>query len=558
MKLSNRVPVTWYTPVLLVSAYIVLALNTKFWSAWLGISGFPSTGFTGTVAILALIFSFFSMTLFVFSHSTIQRPVLIIVIWIAAVVHYFSANYGTIIDDTMIQNLFETDTLEAKGLLSGKLVLHIVLYAAIPSIILIALKIKPISHKKWLAQCLVVVTALIGVASSSVFFGYKELSIALREHREIRQLVNPSYAVYSFAKYASHRPDSTPQTIQTIAVGLQPRLVRKNDRHRLLVLVVGETARADHFSLNGYDRNTNPALSKLNVVSLTNAWSCGTSTAESLPCMFSDLNRDDYSRSKAAERENLLDVLAKVGVNVSWIDNNSGSKNVADRISYLHTSDFPESLRQKYCTGGECYDEILVDALAERLPTISADTVIVLHLMGQHGPNYSKRYPPQFSQFEPTCDRKDIFNCSQESIVNAYDNSIRYTDYVVAKLIDRVKDKSDNVDSVVIYVSDHGESLGESGIYLHGAPWRFAPDAQKRIPFIIWTSPNAKQSISDCLLPERDAEVSHDSLFPSVLSLFSDEDSYDRNLRLNIFEPCGNAPDRAKLASLATSATANN
>jgi lipid A ethanolaminephosphotransferase len=295
-------------------------------------------------------------------------------------------------------------------------------------------------------------------------------------------------------------------------------------------MVVGETARADRFSLNGYERRTNPLLARLGVISFTDFSSCGTSTAISVPCMFDIHERENFSSSESAATENALDVLRHAGVTVLWRDNNSNSKGVADRIAI---EDFHSPETNPVCDT-ECRDVGMLSGLREYIDRQqSGDILIVLHQMGSHGPAYFKRYPDEFHVFVPTCDTKQLDDCSESEIGNAYDNSILYTDYFLSQVIELLRSYDDRFETVMLYASDHGESLGESGIYLHGLPYWLAPDAQTRVPVILWFGRNYHDVDVAAMRQLRDEPLSHDNLFHTLLGLFEiDSGVYDGNLDL--------------------------
>lgn len=246
--------------------------------------------------------------------------------------------------------------------------------------------------------------------------------------------------------------------------------------------------------------------------------SCGTATAVSVPCMFSDLPRDEFELSKADHRDTVLDVMQRAGLAVSWIDNQSGCKGVCARVPTRDAeADHPSS-----CSDGECLDDALLYALSAELPRVSADSVIVMHSMGSHGPAYYRRVPKDHEVFSPTCATERIETCSREQIVNAYDNTIAYTDFVLAGLIDRLAARADTIDSVLLYVSDHGESLGEGGLYLHGQPYLIAPEVQKKVPMLFWFSPGAGKRIgldAACLRERLTEPASHDFVSHTLLGL---------------------------------------
>jgi len=300
-------------------------------------------------------------------------------------------------------------------------------------------------------------------------------------------------------------------------------ILAKADKKVLTVIVVGETARARNFSLLGYERDTNPELATRNVIAFSNVSSCGTATAVSLPCMFSYLGRQNYSQDKALASENLVDVLSHSGLKVEWWENNTGSKHVADRIvqrSFYMNKD------ARYCQpgGGDCNDGILVDALSRDIDQYAAsgNGILVLHSGGSHGPAYYLRYPRDRAKFQPDCQTPQISNCTDEELVNAYDNSILETDHMLAGVIDVLKSRQDTIASSMIYVSDHGESLGENGLYLHGAPYMIAPAEQTHIPLIAWFSDDfARITKLDtaCVSAKSSQPLSHDNLFDTVLGL---------------------------------------
>ena len=320
-----------------------------------------------------------------------------------------------------------------------------------------------------------------------------------------------------------------------LPVGVDAQVAATPGHPRLLVLVLGETGRAGNFGVNGYPRDTTPELARAQVASFRNAWSCGTSTAASVPCMFSSLTRDAFL-DRDRDSENLLDVLQRSGLAVLWIDNQPGGcKGVCDRVPHVNTSGLDDP---KYCAGGECHDEVLLAGLDERLAALPADkrakgVVLVMHQMGSHGPAYSKRTPAAFKRFLPECTSANLPDCSAQELLNAYDNTIAYTDHVLGSAIAWLRTRGD-YDGALLYVADHGESLGENNLYLHGLPYALAPDVQKHVPWITWLSPGFEQRSGltlQCLRAHADARVTHDNLFHSVLGLMQVSTSaYQRGL----------------------------
>jgi lipid A ethanolaminephosphotransferase len=218
---------------------------------------------------------------------------------------------------------------------------------------------------------------------------------------------------------------------------------------------------------------------------------------------------------------------------VQWRDNQSGCKGVCDGLPMETVG--PASA-PGLCPGGRCLDEGLVHDLGPRLAQASGTQLWVLHMLGSHGPAYFNRHPDAFAPFQPECRHDDLRRCSVQAVVNAYDNSLRYTDHVLASAITTLRAHADRVDSALVYVSDHGESLGEHNLFLHGLPYAIAPDVQKKVPMVWWTSPGLERAAGlreGCLRPTLEAAaarpLSHDQLFHSVLGLL--------DLRTALHEP---------------------
>jgi lipid A ethanolaminephosphotransferase len=453
------------------------------------------------------------------------KPILIIVLMISSSAAYFMDTYNTIIDDAMVQNIVETDTAESLELLSAKLFIYVFLLGVLPSFFVYRVTIVFSSFWKELVNRLKLFAITLVTIIAVVFIFSDFYSSFFREHKSLRYYSNPSFYIYSTGKYIKSQFKSSFVAVKQI--GLDAK-VKAHTKRRLVIFVAGETARADRFSLNGYSKNTNPELQKTNAVSFTNVWSCGTSTAISLPCLFSIYTKSEFSNSKASSTENVLDVLKHAGVNLLWMDNNSSSKGVADRIDY---ESYKSDQRNPICDI-ECRDEGMVKDLQSKIDSYNqGDIFIVLHQMGNHGPAYYKRYPKEFEKFTPVCKTNQLEKCSVEAIGNAYDNVILYTDYVLSKIIKVLKSNNDTFETAMLYVSDHGESLGENGLYLHGLPYFVAPDSQIHIPMIIWSSDDFSNINKSLLIKRINKKYSHDNVFHTVLGLMGIEtEFYQRTL----------------------------
>lgn len=320
------------------------------------------------------------------------------------------------------------------------------------------------------------------------------------------------------------------------------QLVPYEDPYKtVLVLIIGETSRGMNFSLNGYSRQTNPYLSKEDVISFVDVTSAGTSTAVSVPCMFSHLPRTECDPVKAQNTENLLDVLQKAGYQILWLENDDGCKGVCSRVP---NKEMIEIGHPALCDKDSCFDEVMLEHLDDYLKKVNQDTVVVLHLIGSHGPTYHKRYPDNFRIFTPTCDTADLQKCSRQQIINTYDNTVAYTDYIVAKAIELLKQRP-NFEAGLLYVSDHGESLGENALYLHGVPYAFAPKEQTQVPMILWMSEVMKKEDHvdyECLKEKvRPIALSHDNLFHSLLGLMEIKTEL-YNQQYDFFRDCRTNP----------------
>ncbi|MDR1968606.1 MAG: sulfatase-like hydrolase/transferase, partial [Burkholderiaceae bacterium] len=347
----------------------------------------------------------------------------------------------------------------------------------------------------------------------------------MRNHKPLRYFINPLNSFYALAEVS----------LQPVQRGATPVLPLGEDARLpppapgslppLLIMVLGETARADHFALNGYARPTTPELAARGVVSLRDVWSCGTNTAASVPCMFSPLDGKVFDK-REANTEGLADVLQRAGLAVLWLDNQAGGcKGVCDRVPHV---DYQALQTPGLCgDDGECLDEVMLHGLQERIDQLPPErrargVVVFMHQMGSHGPAYYKRAPAAFKKFMPECATNALQQCSREQVVNAYDNTIAYTDHFLASAIDWLQARQAQWATALLYLSDHGESLGENNLYLHGLPYRFAPDVQKHVPWITWLSPRFAQQTgitAACLERRRDERFSHDNYFHTTLGL---------------------------------------
>jgi lipid A ethanolaminephosphotransferase len=510
--------------ILLVSFLIILFDNVALMRALLGSYPLTPGNIAFLVSLMLLLVSLLALLLNLVSTQYTTKPVLMTVLLIAAVIAYFMNTYNIMIDETMIQNMLETNPAEASDLLTTRLLAYILFLGVLPASLVYSINIVQRDFYKELKSSLLSLLAYSACIVLLVAAFSAHYATFFREHKHLRLYINPLAGLYAAGHYALL--DNNPAAIALEPIGLDAKIPETDTDRELIILVIGETARADHFSLNGYEKETNPLLKQENIINFSNVYSCGTTTAVSVPCMFSRLSRHDYSDSIAKSTENILDVLKRAGVNILWRDNNSDSKSVALRATF---EDYKSPATNTICDP-ECRDEGMLVGLEEYIDSHpTGDILIILHAMGSHGPAYYKRYPEAFEKFVPVCRTNLLEDCTTEEIANTYDNTILYTDYFLSRVIHFLKQHDDTFEAAMLYMSDHGESLGESGMYLHGMPYFIAPGAQTRVPAIAWFS-DSFEIDTRALREKADHEFSHDHLFHTLLGSMEVETSvYDKH-----------------------------
>ena len=503
--------------VVLVSVMFTLLYNGAFWQGVVSAQQLDWLHWFGYGVLVTGIQAFFMLLIAVPGGV---KPVLMVLAATAAAVSYFTGHYGTYFDAEMIDNLVQTDPREAAELLTAGFVRHVLLFGAVPAVLVWPVEMPRVRWRRALVRRLAWLAATLAMVILALLLSYQSFSSLMRNDRSLRHLVTPGNVIAAGLRNLA-RAEPTPT--RPIPVGEDARLIpHGGDKPLLLVLVVGETVRADHWGLNGYPRQTTPKLAHRDLVNFPQVSSCGTSTAVSVPCMFSSTGKDNYDKHYVASHESLLDVLHHAGMEVTWIDNQGGCKGVCRGVEYRHVlaADHPAE-----CSDGVCRDQVLVSELARQLArdakNAARDRVLVLHQMGNHGPSYFQRYPDTFRKFIPTCDDADLNRCSRDQIVNSYDNAILYTDTVLDGVIEVLARQSTYAASL-LYLSDHGESLGERGLYLHGLPYAIAPEQQTRVPMVWWSSRDFDRETAldkSCLREASSQPLSHDNLFDTVLGV---------------------------------------
>ncbi len=512
--IMRRFRFTSFHLIILASLYITITSNLGFFSSTLNVYPFAeNAAFVVSLAItllaaIVLFISFFSILLSVRVATTIF-------LLVAATSSYFVDQFGTIIDDDMIRNTMETNVSEAGDLLSIGFVLRVFLLAVIPVIILWLLPYEKKNAIKDKSMILGLGTSALAIMLLMVFVFSEHYASFFREHKQLRYYTNPTYPIFSAGKYAVGLVKGK-QLDDYVRLTEEADIPENDIEKELVIIVVGETARAGNFSLNGYERKTNPLLEKeKSLVSYDNFTSCGTSTTISVPCMFSFSDRKSFDVNRSRQTQNVLDVLALAGVSILWRDNNSDSKGVAERLNY---QSFRAPETNTICDP-ECRDVGMLVGLQEYIDRQEKDVLIVLHQMGSHGPAYYKRYPKSFEKFKPVCESNELSECTRDEIVNAYDNTILYTDYFLSEVIKLLKSNDQKYETSMLYISDHGESLGENGLYLHGMPYFMAPKEQVSVPFIAWIGGSSDLDYGEI---EKIASIenNHDAFAQAILAAF--------------------------------------
>lgn len=504
--LKNNMKLTRF--VLLLSFVNFLLFHYPFFSYVVNNIDYKS--FNGILVIISLIILMMVLNAFIFSlifqlSSYFGKFLLTVFFIINAVAVYFINAYGVIIDESMVGNVLNTNYEESSNFFSIKLLIYI-LVGILLSVYIIKSKINKMPIRQFLsisALSLVIIIVLVFANASNWLWIDKN-------SKQLGGLAMPWSYTVNLSRFYIHQKNENEKAI------LLPDAKIKDKKKSVVVLVIGESARKQNFSLYGYSKNTNPLLSKVSNLTHFDATSCATYTTAGLKCILEHSNSSDLY-------EILPNYLYRNDVEVVWRTTNWGEPPVPIK-NYQTKADLMAD-----CKGKDCdYDEVLLTGLKEQILASDKDKIlIILHTNTSHGPSYNKKYPAQFERFKPVCTSVELGNCSQEELINAYDNTIVYTDYILNGVIQNLKGLKE-FDSSMIYVSDHGESLGEKNLYLHGIPMSFAPKEQYEIPFIVWLSENSRK-----LKPKQALSQNH--VFHSVLSFLAIE-SPIYNEEMNIFK----------------------
>ena len=436
---------------------------------------------------------------------------------------YFMYAYHTPVDKIMIMNALQTDSAEVAELLNIKLLGIFTLLGVLPAICLIPLQINISPWKKIIKST--ALSLLISALLGGLF--YQSTNLFLHRFKyNLPYLLPINYLIgggHVLVDYLKPKP-----ALQSISADITP--LPSNGKPNLIIFIMGETSRAANFSLNGYHRPTNQALTPYldNIVYYPNTQACGTSTAVAVPCIFSVYDRKHYKIGNELYTENILAIFQKSGYKIKWLDNDGGCKNVCNRVHY-----------EKPCDAKTCLDDILLKNLKQKLEKTEGNQLIVLHTRGSHGPSYHLHYDEESNIYQPICTQYDIWNCPQDKLTNVYDNTIHYVSKFIARTIEILQSLEDKYNPVLVYTSDHGESLNENGVYLHSAPYETAPKGQTEVPMLVWMPDNNQFGFNlNCLRKEAQTHThSHDNIFHSLLGLSNiKSEQYQQNL--DIFSGC--------------------
>ena len=530
---SININIIWF--VFLYSLFSLIAFNFKFFNLVYKIDNSILALSISFIVFLCIYNAIFILTF----QRKLTKFLSILLLLINASILYFMNTYDAVIDKVMLLNVQETNVGETLELLNTVFISYLFIFAVIPSIFIIKINIiYPTWKKEILYRFISLILSFI-IVITTILICYKGLSSTIRQNKRLKHIIIPFNYFDATFGLIQKQIKSNSYTFQDITTDVKYNNV--SNKKNLVIFVVGEASRNKNWSLSGYEVNTNKYLEKQDLIYFNNFFSCGTSTAISVPCIFSHLSRKDFDIDMRNAYSNLLDFLKKANFNILWRENNSDCKGVCARIK---TDNFTKNkIHKTLCNSRECFDEVMIDDLQNKINNNefnAENNFIVLHQKGSHGPAYYLRYPENFEEYSPSCDSEYFNKCSNEEIINAYNNTINYTSYFLNKTIEILQQNQKKYNVALIYVSDHGQSLGEKGMYLHGTPYKFAPDEQKHVPFFMWFSNDFKKDFNIntvCLENKKSQELTHDNIFHSVLGLFNIQTQYYKK-ELDLFSSC--------------------
>lgn len=542
MRTLNLKTFSYNQLVLILAVYFALPLNLPVYEKLAQIFTESAQIHWGFVISIPLFFLFALNFIFqIFSWPYLFKPFFALLLIISSILSFVGFQYGTIVDRDMLVNVLETNSSEASSYLTVYSVLWFVFLGVLPALWLLFTPIRKETGvwrflgKKGLSM----LVSLLAVALIAALY-YQNYSSVGRNNSYLKRMIIPTHFIYSGVGLVKQRYFTEPMVYKMIGTDAQQKTTATDSsvqKPTLVFFVLGETARVQNYQYFGYPRDTNAYTQPFQPIFFKDVASCGTATAISVPCMFSNMTRDNFDRNRADNQDNVLDILQRAGISLLWKENDGGDKGVAKNIPL---KELARDKREGFCDGDTCYDIAMLENLDQEIADQNGNRMIFMHIIGSHGPTYFKRYPKEMAVYQPDCPRADIENCSVEQIVNTYDNTIRYTDYVLAQLMSKLESLQKDYNTALIYVSDHGESLGENGMFLHGMPYNLAPDYQTQVPLLVWMSQGFSQSKGidmDCLRSKTHLPYSHGNLFHSLLGVMDvSTEAYDTSL--DLFSQC--------------------
>lgn len=469
--------------------------------------GFAKIIFLICLAIVMLALNFMVCYLLVFLLRYVGRAIIALLHILSSLCVYYILTYHVMMTDSMMGNVFNTRYSEASGFITGSMCLFVLLTGILPALYVLLQKIDYGKKKRFGIAC----GASLGLSLLLILLNLNQVLWIGKYDTELGGLIMPYSYVVNTIRLANKKHQANKEEIKL------PDATFANEEKEVVVLVIGESARKANFQLYGYERPTNPLLSKREDIHILPANSNDTYTTAGTKAIL------EYKGSSKLY-EILPNYLYRTGADVVWRSHNWGEPPVHIK-EYLTN----KQLAEMYPTVDRRYDELLLAGLKERIEKSEKNKLlVVLHTSTSHGPCYNKKYPAEYEVFKPICHNVENAKDSINEVVNAYDNSILYTDYLLNNLIDTLS-TIEGKKCAMLFLSDHGESLGEKGIFMHGIPRKIAPEGQYQIPFIIWTSPEYRK------IKEISEPVDQHVIYHSVLNLLS-VDSPIYNESLDLFE----------------------
>ena len=516
MKQIFRKPVSLFLFSCIVSIGTLLLYNIPFFNYVLNNSNESAGGkifLLASLVVIMLVLNFMMTCLVMFLLRVVGRILLAILAIINATAVYFIYTYSVMIDATTIENVFNTRYSEASGFFSLWLWLFILVFGVLPALWCLLQPVDFGKLKKLGVYCGGSLVVVLIVALMN--FGQ---TLWISQHdTELGGLLQPWSYLVNTCRIISFSQDEQVEEIKL------PDGKITDDEKTVVVLVIGESARKANFQLYGYQRATNPLLSKQERLKVYQATSCATYTTAGTKAILEPKDSGDLY-------ELLPNYAFRTGVDVSWRTSNWGEPPI--HIDEYLTN---EELGEKYPGENIYHDAILLKGLRERIESSPKNKVlIVLHTSTSHGPKYADKYPKAFEVYKPVARNVEEGEKNIGKLINAYDNTILYTDFLLDSLINTLRAMTD-WRSAMIFISDHGESLGENKMFMHGLPMKLAPKVQYEIPFLVWTSEGFRDykpvsSRQDAPTGELPAVLEQHYIFHSVLNLLSiDSPAYDKD-----------------------------